>query len=707
MTRLKWFFVWSLCLLAAGVAYAEDAPTLAGHWQGAIELPGMELEFNIDFTQNADGAWQGDISIPVQKAKDLPLGDITMSEGKVGFTMPGVPGEPAFEGTFNDSGEEISGTFTQGGQAFPFSMTSREDPTIAVNAALEGFDTVIEEALEKFKVPGLALAVVKADKIVLTKGYGFRDYENKLPVTENTLMAIGSSSKAFTTCTMGVLVDQGKLEWDTPVREYIPWFKLQKLFLSEHLTPRDMVTHRSGLPRHDLVWYNNTEATRKDLVQRLAFLEPSADLRERFQYNNLMFLTSGFLVETLTGKTWEESVRALVFDPLGMKRSNFSVDDSQTDDDFAFPYVEKDDKIIKIPFRNISTIGPAGSINSCARDMAQWLLLHLNDGAIDGEQIVNAATIQEMHQCHMTFGGAASTRADIFNLGYGMGWFLDMYRGHKRVHHGGNIDGFSALVSMIPDERLGFVVLTNKNATGLTELVVRHATDRILGLEKEDWIGEALDKAEKGEKVAKEAEKKKELRRKKGTKPSHKRDDYAGDYFHPGYGTLTVSKGETGLSFTYNGITTPLEHFHYDIFNGKETKDPTFEDMKLSFGTDLNGNIAQVTAPFEQAVDPIVFVKQGDAKLSDPKYMQKLIGKYELMDQVLTILMQGDTLMLQVPGQPAYELEPALGGEYRLKLAKLYSMAFIEDADGYVTALELYQPNGTFTAKRMAEEKVE
>ncbi len=374
-------FSWR-CRRRARPAEAAPPQDLAGHWEGAIELPGQKLAVDLDFAKQADGTWKGDISIPAQGAKDLPLSGIKAEGADVTFAIAGVPGDPTFKGKIGAEGAKITGQFTQGGGTFPFEVVRGEDPVAKVRRALEGFDEIVAKGLAQLKVPGAAIAVVKGQEIVLAKGYGLRDLESKLPVTADTLMAIGSSSKAFTAYTLGALVDQGKVEWDKPVRTYIPWFRLYDADAGDRLTPRDLVTHRSGLPRHDLVWYNNKTATREQLVRRLAHLPPTADLRERWQYNNLMFLTAGYLVETMTGQSWEESVRALVFGPLGMARSNFSVVESQKDRDFALPYAERDGKLTKLPFRDITLVGPAGSINSSANEMARWVTVHVNGGKL-------------------------------------------------------------------------------------------------------------------------------------------------------------------------------------------------------------------------------------------------------------------------------------------------------------------------------------
>jgi CubicO group peptidase (beta-lactamase class C family) len=687
-----------VAFVAAGALRAAEPPTLAGHWEGAIELPGTKLDVDLDFALEA-GAWKGDITIPAQNARNLPLTGIAIEGAKVAFAIKDVPGQPTFKGEFAPDGLSISGEMTQGGQSFPFKIKKGGDPAVKTLGALEGFEKVVENGLAALQVPAIAMAVVKDDKVIFAKGFGYKDVENKIPATADTIFAIGSASKAFTVFALGKLVDDGKLEWDKPVRTYIPWFRLYDQEAGERLTPRDLVTHRSGLPRHDAVWYNNLTATREDLVRRLAFLQPSADLRQKWQYNNLMFLTAGYLLETLTGRTWEDAVRALVFKPLGMARSNFSVLDSQKDKDFALPYAPEEKAFKKIPFRDITTVGPAGSINSSVNDMAKWVVVHLNDGKLGGAQILNPQTVEDMHVAHMTLGVAGAT-PEIQAQAYGLGWFTDVYRGHRRVHHGGNIDGFSAMVSFFPADGLGFVVLSNMNGTALPELLVRTAADRILGFEAKDWIGEAAKLREKGRAEDKKADEKKATRKVPGTKPSHPLADYAGAYEHPGYGEAKIALQGERLVLTYNGISAPLEHWHYDTFNGLKGDDPTFEDAKISFRTDLNGRVAELVAPLEATVDSIVFKKKPDARYFDPAFLSRFTGTYELVNQTVTISLKGNALTAVLPGQPELDLVPDLGGEFTVKQVKVISVRFLTDAKGAVTGLEFIQPGGVYEAKR-------
>lgn len=696
--RISLLIIGIVLLLPGVTAAAPQTAAIAGHWEGAIQLPTASLSILVDFSAK-NGAISGAISIPLQGARDLPLANVAVAGSDVLFDLPGVPGEPKFAGKLSDDGNKITGNFTQGGQTFPFTLERKAAPAQLVKESLEGFDALATDSMKLFDVPGMAIAIVKGKDVIYSKGFGYRDVEKQLPVTPDTLFAIGSSTKAFTTFALGTLVDEGKLEWEKSLRTYIPWFKLADPSMSERLTPRDLVTHRSGLPRHDLVWYNNYGASRRSLVEKLAYLEPSADLREKFQYNNLMFLTAGFLTETVTGKTWEEAVRERILQPLGMTRTNFSVADSQKDSDFAMPYEKRDDKVRKMEFRPITNLGPAGSINSNINEMSRWVIVHLSGGKYGDKQLANSSTVEDMHLPHMVIG-APSAEAEISPTDYGMGWFVDTYRGHRRVEHGGNIDGFSANVVLFPQDGIGMVVLTNLNGTPLRDLIAHVAADRLLKLQPIDWIGKAAANRAKAEAAAKQAAAKKEVTRVAGTQPAHKLEDYAGDYEHPGYGLLKVALRDGHLDATYNGITTPLEHWHYETFSGMKAEDHTFEDMKYTFQTDMKGYVSSLAAPFEPSVKDIVFVKKPDARLFDAEYLKRFIGKYELPTQTATVGLKGNTLTIELPGQPVYDLVPAVGGEFVLKLVKIVSLRFVTDEKGTVTAVELRQPNGVFTAKR-------
>ncbi|MGH2346694.1 MAG: serine hydrolase domain-containing protein, partial [Chloroflexota bacterium] len=373
-------------------------------------------------------------------------------------------------------------------------------------AALEGFDHFVESVRTDWHVPGLAVAIVKDGAVILAQGFGRRDLEKDLPVGTDTLFAIGSCSKAFTTAALAMLADEGKLDWDAPVRTYLPAFQLYDQFATERMTPRDLVTHRSGLPRHDFMWYG-APFTRKELVNRLRYLQPNKDFRAVWQYQNLMYLTAGYLVEVISGVSWEEFVKERIFAPLGMTRTNTSVEVSRLDADAALPYKEEDGKVELLPFRNIDMMGPAGSINAPIGELAPWMLLHLNNGKWGERQVVSAGQLAQLHSPQMVMPGPGK-HEEMPHASYAMGWCVQPYRGRNFLHHTGGIDGFSALVTFMPGENLGVAVLTNLNSSPAHMIVALNAYDRLLGLDQVDWHGRGKkDRAEIKEAMSRSKEK--------------------------------------------------------------------------------------------------------------------------------------------------------------------------------------------------------
>jgi CubicO group peptidase (beta-lactamase class C family) len=566
---------------------------------------------------------------------------------------------------------------------------------------LKGFSKFVEQQMKEWEVPGVAIAIVKDGKLVFARGFGYRDVEKKLGVTPDTLFAIGSCSKAFTATLLGILVDEGKLDWDKPVREYLPSFKLEDSFASQQMTPVDLVCHRSGLPRHDLVWYNSP-ATREELVKRLPYLEPNKGFRSTFQYNNLMFLTAGFLAGKVTNTSWEGLVRKKIFNPLGMKTSNFSVKDSRESPDFSLPYSKRDEKVVEIPFRDITTIGPAGSINSSVNEMSKWVLLNLNKGKIGEKQIVSEGNLQKIHSPQMVTGAALSKYDELFYNFYGMGWIITAYRGHLLVSHGGGIDGFVSRVAFLPRDNAGLVILTNSDTGGnpLCAILASNIYDRILGLPQAPWAKRIKERSDKAKKEAEEAMKKKDTDRKLNTKPSHNLEDYAGDFENPGYGILTIKKDGDQLKATFNYINLNGQHYHYDIF---EFTTVVFgeQQFRFSFHTDVKGNISRVSIPFQTGVKDIEFVRMPEKKMKEKEFLKKFVGEYDLHGVTAAVFIKGEnTLVLTVPGQPPYELVPYKGTEFTIKKLKEFSIKFIMDESGTVTGLESHQPNGVFTAKK-------
>ena len=679
---------------AAAAATGVDSP--AGHWNGAIEIPGSPLAVTVDLAPDGEG-WQGNISIPAQGARDLPLADITVDGSLVVFSISGVPGEPTFSGTLE--GADLAGEFSQGGQRFGFKLTRSDTPAALASSALEGLDDMIGQALIDFGVPGLGLGVVVDGKVVLAGGYGLRDVEAELPVTADTLFAIGSATKAFTTFVLGTLVDEGLVDWDEPVRSYLPEFRLADEHATAHLTVRDLVSHRSGLPRHDLSWYGST-ADRVELMARLAHIEPFADLRERYHYQNLMFLTAGVLIERVTGDTWEEAVRGTIFEPLGMAGSNFAVADSQAASDHALPYHYENGATVRVPFRTIDAMGPAGSINSSINDMVRWLQLHLGEGEIDGRRLIHNGTLREMHTPQTVVGGYPEPDTETFLTAYGLGWFIESYRGHYRLHHGGGIDGFVTMVSFLPREGIGVVTLTNASGAALSPLLNQVVIDRLLGETGKDWLGEALERRARSEEIAEQATRDREQVRVPGTTPAHPLGGYAGEYANPGYGRLEVALVDDHLELRYNSMSAPLEHWHYEVFEAPDDGTPGLGGLRLQFRTSVEGRVDAVLVPMESEVADIVFLKQPDRRFEDPAVLERFTGVYELSAQRAIVSLRGNRLQIEVPGQQTYLLTPVADTTFALGDMTGFSVTFVEE-DDRIVAVRFNQPNGVFTATRV------
>ncbi len=705
-------------VLAPGALQAAGKGDVAGHWEGPIQLPGAELRVLVDLKAGASGAFEGTIDIPAQGARGLSLDAVEVKDAAVAFAIKGVPGTPTFKGALAADGGAIEGTFTQGGQTFPFRLVRAAEPGKAATAALDGFSDWARKTMADWQVPGLAVAIVRGGEVVLLEGYGTRGPGGSQAVSPDTLFAIGSATKAFTATSLALLVDDGKLAWDAPVRAYLPSFKLKDPVASERLTPRDLVTHRSGLPRHDLVWYASP-LSRRDLVSRLEHLEASADLRARWQYQNLMFMTAGHLAGEVAGTTWEELVRTRLFVPLGMTSSNFSVEDSKRAADFARPHKEVDGKVTEVTFRNIDAVGPAGSINSTARDMARWLLLQLGGGKVGDASVLTGPGLLELHKPQMVVG-ESGLDPEIAGTSYAMGWFVESYRGHTRVHHGGNIDGFSAMVSFVPAQGVGVVALANLDGTPLPQIVARQAIDRLLGLPPLDWSARLLARREAGRKAEKAGKAKGAQERRAGTRPARVLDEYVGEYEHPAYGVLAVApapapaaaakpaKGAPAaapaLRATFHGIPMALEHWHFETWRATP-EDPALseETLFVQFHDSVGGEVDRLTMNLEPAVSEIAFAKKPPARLFDPAFLRGLAGVYTMPDNpsfTMTIDLKGTGLTAFVPGQPIYDLVPYRGTEFRLKQVTGFAVRFVLDDAGAVKEALLVQPDAVYTIRR-------
>ncbi len=545
---------------------------------------------------------------------------------------------------------------------------------------------------ETWKVPGFAVAVVQGGDVVFSRGFGRRNIDSDLPVTTRTQFPIASVSKQFTSAVIASLVDEGILEWDRPLRHYIPWFRMYDPVVTERLTIRDALSHRSGLPRHDLVWVGREDQTREQLVRRLAHLQPNKDFREVYQYNNLLYTTAGLLVEELTGETWEQAVQRRILDPVGMTETTFSVKDVQAAKNHSRPYTEREDETVEVPFRPVHVSAPCGGINSTASDLARWMQCVLGGGLIGGTQVLSTSSLRECHSPAMVL-----PESDVYpewsSQAYGLGWAIATYRGRKCVYHDGNVDGFSSWVTTLPREDVGVVVLTNQTATPLPKIVSYRVFDEVLGLAPLPWSDRIKDQTEAAKTGGKEASALDVAVPE--TTPSRPLDDYVGTYEHPGYGQFVVALIDGALVPQAAGLDLAMDHHHFDTFRLSLGEFPKAR-MKVQFHLDDAGEVSALTAPFEATTEPIRFTRVADERLRDPSMLEVFSGDYVMGPITLKVRRRGNAELTGSTGTGTALLLPHRGLTYKIEGQPHASVEFQMAEDGTHVVRVVLQPAGVF-----------
>src|SRR5208282_276344 len=344
-----------------------------------------------------------------------------------------------------------------------FGLPARaQEPDVA--SKLQGFDAYMEQVLKDWNTPGIGVGIVVNDKLVFAKGYGYRDYEKKLPFTPATLCQIASNSKLFTAVAAGMLVEEGKLTWDQPVRESVPTIQFYNDQLNSNVSLRDMLSHRTGVTRHDSIWFKSP-FTRQELFEKLRYLEPQQPMRTTFLYNNLMYTGVGYVIQLKSGKRWEEFVRERIFTPLDMASSTFTIADMVKAPDHGVPFNEKRDsfELYEIPFyEDTEGVAPAGAIISNIDDLSHWLIALMNDGKYNGKQVLPADVLKATLQPAIALPNATGESQgywELFNAAYGMARETASYRGHLLTMHGGDLPGFHSQISFMPNDHIGVIVL--------------------------------------------------------------------------------------------------------------------------------------------------------------------------------------------------------------------------------------------------------
>jgi len=567
---------------------------------------------------------------------------------------------------------------------------------------LKGVEKELNEILEITKSAGFAVAVVKGNEIIYSKGFGYRDYENKIPVDNNTLFAIGSSTKAFTSSILGQLRKEDKLSFDESPIKYVPDLKFFNDEMNNSIVIKDLMSHRTGLPRHDWSWYFFPTYDKDSLMRRIEFQEPFTGVRKQWYYNNFMFLTQGVIAERITGKSWEENMYERLLKPLKMTRSNLSIKELRKADNVALGYEIVDEKISNMDYYRIAGMSPAGSMNSSVNEMSNWLMTWLNKGKFEGNEIIPEAYINEAMSSQMVINGALPDDEfpDIHMATYGYGWMLSSYKGHYRVEHGGNIDGFSADVIFFPSDSIGIVVLANQNGSSVPSLVRNTIADRLINVERTDWIKRYEDRKAEQEDFEVEAE---DAPTQKKQAPQHQPKDFTGFYENLGYGQFEIIVENDSLFAVLPLWKLYLEHKHFDIYNSYKVTDEGIdisdEGLAFNFQIDNEGEIYNLKLKIEPTLQPLEFIRKPKTIDVEETTLQSYVGKYDLSGTILkTYIKEKNSLYLFIKGQPEYELLPTDKHKFSFKVLDGFKVEFIENKEGEIGEIKVIQPNGTFRA---------
>jgi len=484
--------------------------------------------------------------------------------------------------------------------AGPLAAQSPQSPT----ALPRDFDAYVARVMHQFQVPGMAIAVVKDGRVVLAKGYGVRRLGDPTPVDERTLFGIASNTKAFTATALGILVEEGKLQWDAPVVNYLPWFQMYDPFVTREITVRDLLVHRSGLGlgAGDLMWWPASTYDRKEIARRLRYIKPATSFRSAYAYDNVLYSVAGELIEAVSGQTWEDFVSSRILSKVGMSGSSVRHSAAAAGGNVATPHAPIDGQVRPItPFAS-DNVNPAGGINSSATDIAKWLIVQLDSGKLaDGTRLFTPRTTFELWSIVTPYRvGRAARELSALQAnfaGYALGFEIRDYRGWKIVNHTGGLPGFVSKIAMVPDQRLGIAVFTNQESGDAFQAVIWRLLDHYLRAPTTDWIPIFAALRARFDSIDAAQERAAAAARDTASRPSLPLEKYAGTYRDAWYGDITIAQegGKLVMRFSHSpDLIGDLEHFQYDTFIARWRNRELRADAYVTFALKPDGSIDQV-----------------------------------------------------------------------------------------------------------------
>jgi CubicO group peptidase (beta-lactamase class C family) len=472
-------------------------------------------------------------------------------------------------------------------------------------------DALVARAMKAFEVPGLALAIVKDGQVALAKGYGVRKLGEPVPVDSKTLFGIASNSKVFTATALGLLVEEGKIAWDAPVVDYLPWFMMYDPYVTRELTVRDLLVHRSGLGlgAGDLLWWPESTYDRRQVAERLRYIKPATSFRSAYAYDNVLYLVAGEVIQAVTGQSWEDFVFERILKKAGMTGSNVRHSAAAEGGNVATPHAKVEGAVRPIaPFTSDNT-NPAGGINSGAEDMAKWMLVRLARGRLaDGTALYSERTAREI-ETPVTILPNYAPAPELAPLkahfrAYALGLDIRDYRGHLVVDHTGGLPGYVSIVTLLPERNLGVAILTNAESTSAFYALTQQIVDHDLGAPAMDWIAAYLRRDARVAARMMEAAGRSAAARDAASKPSLALAQYAGVYTDAWYGDVVIEEtgGRLVMRFSKTkALTGDLEHWQYDTFIVRWRDRELRADAYVTFALNPDGSIDRIKM---EAVSP-------------------------------------------------------------------------------------------------------
>jgi len=544
-----------------------------------------------------------------------------------------------------------------------------------IEVKLHDFETILIDHVNQDKLGGMGIAVIKAGEVVYSRCFGYADKEKKLPMTYDTLIDIASLSKAFTATLLAIIIEEQDFDWNTPIREYFPQMRFNHEFANKTLTLKDILSHRTGLPMHEQSWFLDENLSPQKLLERLPYLEFSAEPRSKFMYTNVLYQCVIAIIEYYSGKEFPQFIRDNLFTPLKMDNTVVTFNEALESGNFAKPYKISNGKLEEIDYFDQDIFGSTG-VKSSLHDLTYWLQFHMGNGQFEGKEIISTKNMKILHQptIVMPEGGLAGIIYPTEHYSelpsYALGWSIEMHRGHKLVAHSGKIDGFTSMISFMPHEELGIIILSNEDTLLKNEFIALEMYDILLGLEPLDWFSKSNELIRRIREQNNNGRDNIIEMRVPNTQPSLELQGYIGTYQNPGYPHIKIVYDNGHLLLDTPRLRFKLEHIHFDTFLLSMPISDLF--IKLNFIFNTKGEISKFSAQFEESLPPIEFNKI----IEDPpeEDLLKFTGIYdyfgdELIIKVVNHALTGDsgynsTFILESSGKNKFRPKNSTGTEF-------------------------------------------